>query len=144
PSAPEVKIGPHCDNPYTCPLHDHCWKFLPPQNVMQLYRGKKKGFMVLAIGVTDLRRIPDTVSLTRNQAIQKRCAETGIPHVNQNAIAAFLRRLRYPVHYLDFETFSTAIPLFDGLRPYQQVPFQFSLHILNAPGAEPEHRMFLA
>ena len=46
--------------------------------------------------------------------------------------------------YLDFETFGTAIPLFDGVRPYQQVPFQFSLHIVRAPGAKPEHIMFLA
>jgi hypothetical protein len=144
PSPPEVAIGPHCDNPYTCPLHDVCWKFLPQQSVMNLYRGKKKGFKLLAEGISNLRDIPDSGTLTANQAIQKRCAETGKPHVNQIAIAAFLRRLRYPVHFLDFETFNTAIPLFDGVRPYQQVPFQFSLHIVNAPGAEPEQRTFLA
>jgi hypothetical protein len=144
PTPPEVAIGPHCDNPYTCPLHDLCWKFLPEQNVMSLYRGKKKGFKLLVKGITAIREIPETVKLTANQAVQKQCAETGKPHSNQSAIVKFLRRLRYPVHYLDFETFNTAIPLFDGVRPYQQVPFQFSLHIVNAPGAEPEQRMFLA
>jgi len=45
---------------------------------------------------------------------------------------------------LDFETIGTAIPLFDGVRPYQQVPFQFSVHIVRAQGAEPEHHSFLA
>jgi hypothetical protein len=141
---PEVKIGPHCDSPYTCPLHDQCWKFLPDQNVTSLYRGRKKGFKLLASGVTELRDIPDTVKLTAKQKIQKQCAETGEPHVNKTAIVAFLKRLRYPVHFLDFETVNPAVPLFDGVRPYQQVPFQFSLHILNAPDVQPEHRSFLA
>ena len=59
-------------------------------------------------------------------------------------MASFLQRLKFPVGYLDFETFNTAIPLFDGLRPYQQVPFQFSLHWQPAPGAKPEHHAFLA
>jgi hypothetical protein len=76
--------------------------------------------------------------------IQRQVARTGQPHIDRKALASFLKRLKYPVGYLDFETFSTAIPLFDGLRPYQQVPFQFSLHRVAAPGAKPEHHAFLA
>src|SRR3989338_3104988 len=49
----------------------------------------------------------------------------------------------YPVYYLDFETFSTAIPMFDGLKSYSQVPFQFSLHIAKKEGSKPEHHAFL-
>jgi hypothetical protein len=71
-------------------------------------------------------------------------ALTGQPHIDCKALASFLKRLKYPVGYLDFETFNTAIPLFDGLRPYQQVPFQFSLHRQPAPDTTPEHRAFLA
>ncbi len=44
---PDIKIGPHCDDPYTCALHDLCWKFLPQHNVLDLYRGTKKGFDLL-------------------------------------------------------------------------------------------------
>ena len=141
---PDIKIGPHCDDPYTCPLHDHCWKFLPPQNVIDLYRGARKGFDLLEQGVTLLRDIPDDFNLTVSQAIQKRVAISGKPQVNKKAVAKFLGQLEYPVSYLDFETCSTAIPLFDGLHPYQQVPFQFSLHIVPAPKTKPEHIMFLA
>jgi hypothetical protein len=141
---PDIKIGPHCDDPYTCPLHDQCWNFLPQQNVIDLYRGAKKGFDLLDQGVTLLKDIPDDFKLTVSQAIQKRVAISGKPQVNKKAIARFLAQLEYPVSYLDFETFNTAIPLFDGLRPYQQVPFQFSLHIVRAPGIKPEHSMFLA
>jgi hypothetical protein len=56
------------------------------------------------------------------------------------ALAAFLGQLEYPVSFLDFETFAAAIPLFDGSCPFQQIPFQYSLHILRAANASPEHR----
>jgi hypothetical protein len=141
---PDIQIGSHCDDPYTCALHDHCWKFLPLHNVFDLYRGGKKGFDLLEQGVTSLGDIPDDFKLTDNQEIQKQVAISGEPYINKKATAKFLAQLEYPVSYLDFETFNTAIPLFDGLHPYQQVPFQFSLHTVRAPGAKPEHFMFLA
>jgi len=141
---PNIRIGPRCDDPYPCPLHDSCWEFLPPNNVLDLYRGTKKGFGLLDRGITSLKDIPGDIKLTTCQAIQKQVAVSGRRHVNKRAIAKFLRGLIHPLHFLDFETFATAIPLFDGLRPYQQVPFQFSLHIVRTPGAEPEHIKFLA
>ena len=142
--SPDIKIGPQCNDPYGCALVDHCWKFLPSHSVFDLYRGGKKGFDLLEQGVTALGDIPDDFKLTANQGIQKQVAISGKPYINKKGIAKFLARLEYPVSYLDFETFNTAIPLFDGLHPYQQVPFQFSLHIVKAPGAKPEQIMFLA
>jgi len=144
PNPPDIKIGSHCDAPYTCPLHDQCWSFLPEHNVLDLCRGTKKGFDLLDKGVTLLRDIPASIELTDNQAIQKAAAISGKPQVNTQAISDFLSRLVYPLHYLDFETFATAIPMFDGVRPYQQIPFQFSLHIVRSSEAKPEHVMFLA
>jgi hypothetical protein len=70
--------------------------------------------------------------------------KTGKPHIDRTAIKTFLRQLEYPISFLDFETFGTAIPLFDGLSPYQQVPFQFTLHVVRGQRQEPEHRAFLA
>jgi len=141
---PDIQIGPQCDDPYTCALHDHCWKFLPSLSVFDLYRGARKGFDLLGQGVTSLEDIPDDFKLTANQEIQRQAAISGKPYINRKAIAKFLAQLVYPVNYLDFETFGTAIPLFDGVSPYQQVPFQFSLHTVRASGAKPEHSMFLA
>ncbi|MHB8522265.1 MAG: DUF2779 domain-containing protein [Limisphaerales bacterium] len=71
-------------------------------------------------------------------------AITGEPHIDRAALVTFLSQLEYPISYLDFETFATAIPLFDGVRPYEQIPFQFSLHVVRSPGAKPEHFSFLA
>ncbi|MGA9451852.1 MAG: DUF2779 domain-containing protein [Verrucomicrobiia bacterium] len=141
---PDVQIGPHCSDPYVCPLHDHCWSFLPENAVTTLYRGGKKGFRLLNDGITAITNIPDDFKLTDNQEIQRRTAKTGQPHVDKPAIKAFLKKLQYPISYLDFETFAVPIPMFDRVRPYTQIPFQFSMHVVPSPGAEPEHFKFLA
>lgn len=65
------------------------------------------------------------------------------PTMNKEAIKDFLGQLKYPLYFLDYETMSGLIPYFDGHRPYQQVPMQYSLHILLSPEAELEHREFL-
>ena len=147
-SHPDIKIGPHCDNPYSCPLHDLCWSFLPEASVFTLYRGGAKCFWLLQQGIERLADIPADVTLTDNQAIQRSVLLAGQPHIDRPALAAFLSQLEYPVSYLDFETIGTAIPLFDDASPYQQIPFQYSLHIVRQPGGksslDPEHRHFLA
>jgi hypothetical protein len=141
---PEIQIGPHCNNPYTCALHDHCWSFLPEASVFTLYRGGKKSFKLLSQGIQHLERIPDDFALTTSQEIQRSTLLAGKPHIDRPAIAAFLKQLKYPVSYLDFETIGTAIPLFDGARPFQQVPFQFSLHVARSENTRLEQHQFLA
>jgi Domain of unknown function(DUF2779) len=112
--------------------------------VFTLYRAGNKGFKLLADGITRLKDISSDFALTDKQRIQRRAIRTGKPHIDRAAMPAFLRKLKYPASFLDFETLATAIPLFDNVRPYQQVPFQFSLHVVPAPGAEPEHHSFWA
>jgi uncharacterized protein DUF2779 len=142
---PEIQIGIQCDSPRTCPLHDHCWSFLPPQNVSELYFDTKgRGWDLLEKGILQIADIPEGYSLSAKQEIQRATAITGKPHVKQPQIEKFLNTLEYPLHFLDFETFSTAIPMFDGTRPYEQIPFQFSLHVIPKNGTKPEHLKFLA
>ena len=143
-SHPDIQIGPQCNSPYTCALHDRCWSFLPEASVFTLYRGGQKCFSLLQRGIQKLADIPADEPLTDIQAIQRSVLLAGQPHIDRPALAAFLSQLEYPVSYLDFETIGTAIPLFDGVRPYQQVPFQYSLHIVRAADGEIDHRSFLA
>ncbi|MFA5947044.1 MAG: DUF2779 domain-containing protein [Patescibacteria group bacterium] len=63
--------------------------------------------------------------------------------VNKEAIREELDALEYPLYFLDYETYGPAIPPFDGYRPYQQCPFQYSIHILTSPDAGLEHVEFL-
>lgn len=58
------------------------------------------------------------------------------PKVNKPLIRQFLNNLQYPLYFLDYETMMGLAPYFDGQRPYQQVPFQYSLHILDSPDTE--------
>jgi hypothetical protein len=144
PTAPSQEIGPHCESPYGCPLQDDCWSFLRDGNVLELYRGKAKGFDLLKRGITRLTDITDTDALTAIQKIQRDVALNQKEHVDRVAVHQFLSRLQYPLSFLDFESFASAIPPFEAVRAYEQIAFQFSLHVVDAPGAEPVHHSFLA
>ena len=141
---PDVAIGKHCGNPYECPLREICWAFLPEHHVFSLYYGGSRSVELFNRGICAIADIPEGTKLYEKQIIQRDCVKCGQPHINSEAICAFLRALQYPVYYLDFETFSTAIPLLEGTRPYQSIPFQFSLHVVKLPGAEAEHFSYLA
>jgi hypothetical protein len=94
-------------------------------------------------GVVRNDKIPPDFPLSETQRIQVEAERTGKPYVDHKAVKEFLQSLEYPLHFLDFETFQTAIPLVDGTRPYQQVPFQFSLHVARSLDAEPSHHSWL-
>jgi hypothetical protein len=143
-ACPEVSIGQHCLAPYECPLRAECWGFLPENSVFDLRGGKTNQFSLYEQGILAIKDIPDDIPLSRQQQIQKECVMTGNVHVDKEEIRQFLNRLKYPLYYLDFETFGPAIPLYDGTRPYQDIPFQFSLHIVESEGCEPVHHSFLA
>ena len=140
---PEIGIGPHCRDPYECALAE-CWDFLPEHNIFNLYYGGKKCFELYSSNIFTVKEIPDSYKLNGKQCIQRDCEVSGQPHVDKGTIADFLSTLQYPLYYLDFETIGPAVPLFDGTRPYQAIPFQFSLHGVRDEKASPEHFSFLA
>jgi len=143
-ACPEMTIGQHCLAPYECPLRMECWGFLPDNSVFDLRGGKTKQFSLFEQGISSIKDIPDDIPLSRQQQIQKECVTTGNVHVEKKEIGQFLSRLKYPLYYLDFETVGPAIPIYDGTRPYQDMPFQFSLHVVESEGSEPVHHSFLA
>lgn len=143
-SEPQVAIGPQCSDPYDCPLQELCWKFLPRHSVTSLYRMGARKFELLQRGILSIKDVPAGEHLTAIQAIQARAVRTGSPHVDRAAISEFLEKLEYPLHFLDFETFGTAIPIFDDSRPYQQIPFQYSLEIQQKPGGKTRRISFLS
>ncbi len=141
---PEIEIGTHCKEPYSCAMEGECWKDLPEDNIFTLYNcGPKKGFPLYESGIKTIRQIEEN-GLSVRQIIQKSCEKTGEIHLDKEAIEAFIHSLDYPVYFMDFETINPAVPLFDGTRPYQRIPFQFSVHIQKAPGEELTHHGFLS
>jgi hypothetical protein len=143
-TCPEVTIGKHCLAPYDCSLRAECWEFLPENSIFDLRGGKTKQFTLYEQGIISIKDIPNDIPLSRQQQIQKECVITGTTHIEKEEIRTFLDMLEYPLYYLDFETMGPAIPIFDGVRPYQTIPFQFSLHIVVNDKSEPVHHSFLA
>jgi hypothetical protein len=140
---PDIDIGLQCQDPYDCDFIPYCWRHIPEDSVFDLSGFRKDKFALYYDGCLEL----DDVPLERLRDKQRFEAEATLhrrDHVDKKAVRAFLESLWHPLCHLDFETFNSAIPLYEDIRPYQQVPFQYSLHLQAAPGAEIEHRAYLA
>ncbi len=141
---PTVEIGKQCKNPYECPLKNVCWNFLPEYSIYDLKKISESKIRTLKnLGILKITDIPDYFELTEAQTTQLQVAKTGTPIINKDTIADELNNLDYPLYFLDYETYNPAIPLFDGTRPYQQICFQYSLHVLKSQNSEVEHFEFL-
>ncbi len=145
PVPPEVNIGPHCTSPFDCDFMHHCWAHVPAEgHVFQLTNARGRDWDLYQRGILLLKDIPEGERLTTAQRRQVDGAKHGTATMDRPALRRWLNELRYPLHYLDFETFMSAVPLFDGTRPFQQLPFQYSMHVRSSPGTTPVHREFLA
>lgn len=94
-------------------------------------------------GVSTIDQIDDLSTLTPGQARYVEGRSSGARQVDREGVSSFLGALTYPLYFLDYETSSGLVPPFDGLGPYQQLPFQYSLHIQREPNGEIEHREYL-
>lgn len=141
---PQNDIGLYCANPSPCRYTARCWSHVPEHSVFELERmaGKIK-FDFYRQGFVALEELPEAYPYTENQRQQIECYKSGEPAVDKNGLASFLGTLKYPLYFLDFEAFQDPIPRFIGQRAYEYIPFQFSLHVQNGPGEEPEHVEFL-
>jgi hypothetical protein len=94
-------------------------------------------------GVRELSDIPEGSELSGPQALQVDAAQSGRVFVDRDAIAEFLSELQFPLFFLDFETINPAIPPYDGLKPFEQLTFEASVHIQERPGGPLVHEDFL-
>lgn len=144
--APEMEIGEHCFYPYDCAYWAYCSKHLPQPSVFDVYRlpGKKKWdyYREGLISFRDLQHASDLNEKQKRQ-VQFNLYDRGT-YIDKKGIQNFLDTLSYPIYFLDFETMQLAVPQFPGTRPYQQIPFQYSLHYIEKPGGELKHKEFLA
>lgn len=140
---PDIDIGPYCSDPFDCDFLGLCWKHIPEDSVFDL-RGKGVDkFALYRKGIVKLKDIPLDI-LNERQRFQVEATLGKRDKINTAKVQGFLEDLWHPLCYLDFETFGTAIPAFDGSRPYDQVPFQYSLYLQKTPGERARHFAFLA
>jgi hypothetical protein len=106
-------------------------------------RSKKKLCELIDSGIYDILNIPDDFEFGKKIEKQVRIHKRGKEEIDHEAIRTALESLQFPLYFLDYESFNPAIPRFVGYKPYQQIPFQFSVHRLDTPTAELVHEEFL-
>ena len=142
---PDIDIGEHCHNPYTCGFYDYCRKHIPEDSIFDfsgMHLSKK--YELYSNGIINLKDVPEDYPLNKNNEIQLDVFRSGKPLIDNKAIKSFLSDLNYPLYFMDFETFQPAVPLFDNSKPYQQIPFQYSVFLKRNKNNEAEHFEFLA
>jgi len=144
---PDIDIGSHCKKPYECDAKDYCWKVqrnIPNYSIFNIFNlGSKKQIELYEQGIVRIDDIPEKFEMTEKQSQAVVTYKAQATHIDKEAILRFVDTLTYPIYHLDFETFQQAIPEWKGISPFQQIPFQYSLHIEHEDGRL-EHHEFLA
>ncbi len=143
-SEPETDIGLNCFNPYQCSFWQYCTRDLPKPNVFDIAimqkRLKFKKYYEGKISFEDLKNEKLNEKYLEQIDFELNDRE---PKINRSAVEDVLDLLNYPLYFIDYESCQHAVPELEGTRPYQQIPFQYSLHIIREKGAPLEHKEFL-
>ena len=144
PEEPAIPMGPQCSDPFDCPFAGWCSRGEPvvecPLSWLPNFNGPRRA-AVEALGITDLREVPDAY-LSELQKHVRDVTISGETWFDREGAAAALAPHGFPAWFLDFETVMMPVPIWKGTRPYQQIPFQFSLHRLGEDGTR-RHEAFL-
>jgi hypothetical protein len=141
---PEKNIGKHCGNPFSCDYIQHCWNHIPKNSVFNLASARGKDWKLYEQGINAIEEIPDDFKLTHRQRVQVNGVKFNTSHADIHKVRDFLLRFTPPLYFFDFETINPAIPVLNGTSPFNQTPFQYSLHITDDEGNITNHSEFLA
>jgi len=143
---PPIDIGLYCDTPYACDFKGYCWQHIPDYSIFNLSRlNARKKFDLYHNGIVTFDQLNlDTAPLNDNQMMQVKSELEGRTFIDKENILHFLKNLNYPLYYLDFETIASAVPIYNNARPYQQLVFQYSLHVQESPDSCISHFEYLA
>ncbi|MBN8541874.1 MAG: DUF2779 domain-containing protein [Deltaproteobacteria bacterium] len=130
---PDIEIGRHCSSPYECPFTEQCWKHVPSHNVLDLPRSA--GWPSFEKGVLKISELDESKFKGINRRIIE-VVKSGKRFVDADGISTAIADWTYPLYFLDFESINPAIPRFSGTKPYEQIPFQFSCHVLEKPNSK--------
>lgn len=122
----------NCLKPDECPCLSLCHPNLPQKsifNISSIHPKKKRE--LLDSKIIDIKDVPDNFPLSSKQRKILNILKSNISYINSKGLQDFLRTFNYPIYFLDYETYALAIPIYKGYKPYQQMVFQYSLHIVN-------------
>lgn len=132
---PCAQTGKHCGVPYDCGFAAHCAAQETPAEfpVSWIPAVKTKALRAAVSQVADMRDVPDTL-LNPAQLRVKQCTVQGTEFFDRARAQQMLAPHRLPAYFLDFETIQFAVPTWKGTSPFQNIPFQFSVHRLGRTG----------
>lgn len=140
---PAIDIDHCCHKPYTCAFWDYCTRHIPVNSVFKLYRIQfRTALKLYRSGVVSFEDA-QKAKINDKQMLQVTSTLTNGEYIDKKGIREFLTQLSYPLYFLDFETEQPVVPKYQGTRPYQQIPFQYSLHWIEHEGGELRHTDFL-
>jgi hypothetical protein len=114
-----------------------CWPAAPTDHISNLYKVTEKMLAQFeASGWESISDLPDDVQLSAIAARQRRALREGHRVVERETLLEAMKTLAYPVAHIDFETIQPAIPMWNGCRPFDQIPVQLSCHLVNADHVE--------
>lgn len=93
--------------------------------------------------IDEISDVPDELALRPKQLAQIQTTRSNRRMIDKDKIKEFLESFAYPLYFLDYETLSSAMPYFNGGSPYQDYPFQYSLHVQDSPDSEVRHLEYL-
>jgi len=134
-----------CYKPSTCPCTQLCHPNLPENSIYDLSRLTwQKTQQLRELEISTLYDVPEDFPLTFTQRMQIKAVKSGETFIDKDSIAEELSILEYPLYFLDYETYNSALPLHRGYKPQQQMVFQYSLHVVEQNSTEAQHREFIA
>lgn len=144
---PIIDLSLSCHKPYDCPFFKYCTKDLPTPNVFDIgwnthFDKKIELYNSNHVSFEDIIHVDDINPKAYTQICFELFNEN--PKINKPAIKSLLDTLKYPLYFLDFESYQDSIPSIDGTKPYQQICFQYSLHYYLEPGGELFHKDYLS
>ncbi len=128
---------------FECQFVDYCFSHLPEEHSILHYFYNHQGFIektntseilhdtydLINQGIVSMDDVPISWLHREKNLMQRYCVENDYTFINKTKIQTYLKTLKYPIYYLDFEAFPSILPRFRGETPYQQSVFQFSIHI---------------
>lgn len=144
---PDIDLSVNCNSPYPCAFWQYCSKHVPKPSIFDLYRMQfKKKMEYYHDGLISYEALSKSKQIKNPKQLRQIAfeIEDNGTYVEKENIQVFLDTLSYPIYFLDFETMQPVIPQYIGTKPYQQIPFQYSLHYIEEEDGELKHKEFLA
>lgn len=142
---PFMDISLNCFKPYECPFFNYCSGELKNNSIFSLRRlSNNKKFEYYKKGIYKFEDLMNSNLDDKYKMQIDYVLNNKEDYIDKEYIKEFLDTLSYPLYFLDFETYQQSIPEFEGVKPYQQIPFQYSLHYIESENGKLEHTEFLA